>query len=102
MKLTFRSVVLLVLLGVFSFGSLSCKKSTAGGFDKSTLKKIANGMSLADVEKILGPDTTLQRAYVRDNNKRVEVEVHVWKQGESVIAVTFRDGKVISTEGQGL
>ena len=72
-------------------------KVTAGN-----LAKIHPGMSLVDVEEILGTGEAVQTAFANVDNQRVPAEQRVWTEGERTISIAFVNGKVISSGGQHL
>lgn len=84
---------------VVAFASLGgCdKKVTDANFDK-----ITNGMSLAQVEKILGSGTDdtpaagfgVSGAGVASQTAAPE-KIYVWKSPDLTITVIFKDGKVV-------
>lgn len=84
------SVVLLMLM-VAALGTGCSSKVT-----KENYHKIKTGMTLAEVEDILG-EGTKPGADLGIEALEVTGDVYVWQDGNKSISVTFEDGKVIGT-----
>ena len=104
MRLCLKSISILVLLA-FSF-VLGCNSSTEPGgsaaVNKSNLAKIKPGMSVTEVQAIMGAGDTVQNGSARMNNQRVPDEEHTWRNGDRSIVVTFVNGKVVYTTSANL
>ena len=104
--MSFCSRYLFLLLSVSVFLFLGCNSAKVPGGNKavtkSNLAKIVNDMSVADVEAILGSSETVANGSATVNRARVECENHLWRNGESVITVSFVAGKVVATSGANL
>jgi hypothetical protein len=83
-------VVLVAFMAVVVTG---CSKVTKSNYDK-----IENGMSKADVEKILGKGTEEKGGGVGD----LTGTMVTWKKGETSISVTFANDKVVAKAQSGL
>ena len=97
MRFCLRSISVLILLTFF--GLSGCNSSTEPGgsaaVNKSNLAKIQPGMSITEVQAIMGPGDTVMNGSARMNNQRVPDEEHTWRNGEKVITVAFVNGKVV-------
>jgi len=93
-----RFVVGLVLVVFFAAMLAGCgSKVSKGNYDK-----VSNGMTQAEVEKILGKGTEEAGGggvlgKITGSGKAI-----TWKDGEKSIAVTFVNGKVATKVQQGL
>ena len=101
MRFCFRLVIAIILLAT-SVG-IGCGKSsdTNGNLavSKSNLAKIQPGMSLNDVQVIMGTGELIQNGSARVNNQRVPDEEHTWRNGDRAIVVSFVKGKVVYANG---
>ncbi len=103
---TLRSLTSVALLLTLSLVLFACEaKITAANYDK-----IDTGMTMAQVEKILGGKgedetatggTSITGAGLADSRK-VKDTVIRWKDGSKNIVITFRDGKVFVKAKEGL
>ncbi len=80
-------------------------KVTQANFDQ-----ITNGMTLGEVEKLLGSGTldeqpagvNISAGGVGDGAKASKDQVYMWKDGSAQVVVTFTDGKVVQKRQTGL
>lgn len=99
--MTSRAILLctLVLLAAASIGC--AKKVTRENYDR-----IQPGMSLKEVQRILGPGEKVTGAGVKVGDLDISGDVYAWRQdnGEQVgeIVVTFKDGKVVAKSASNL
>ena len=93
-----RKTLLLCLLAAFVLaGPIGC----AGKVSKSNYDKITDGMTTAEVEKILGQGEKAS-AGVSVGNINVTGDVYVWKDGDKEITVVFKDGKVVGKSSKNI
>ena len=96
-------LLLTIVTAVFASG---CKSGTEPGgsaaVNKSNLAKIQPGMSVTEVQAIMGAGDTVVNGSARVNKQRVPDEEHTWRNGEKMIAVTFVEGKVVYTTSANL
>jgi hypothetical protein len=93
----FAPMLTLCMLVLFT-GLAGCEKKVT----EANFNKITNGMSLAQVEKILGSGTddtpaagfSVSGAGVGSQTAHPE-KIYVWKTPEMTITVIFKDGNVI-------
>ena len=76
-----------------------CSKS---GVSKDNYDKIENGMTLAEVEKILGPDKKGASGAATLGGLTGKGATYVWEAGDKKITVAFKDDKVVSKSQIGL
>lgn len=97
-------------LPIFAALALAAILSGCGPkLDQASYDKIQNGMTLREVERILGgrgEDETaagmsIGSSGLTDNRKAAQ-NVFRWKKGTANIVVIFRDDKVISKTSEGL
>jgi hypothetical protein len=60
---------------------------------KAKAEKVHTGMTISEVEAILGTGETKSRSYIRQNSLRVEAETGTWMEGKARIVVTFVEDK---------
>lgn len=105
-----RSLLILCIIGLVlgSFATVGCNSKTETGgsagasVTKSNLEKIKAGMSVAQVQAIMGAGDTVQNASVRMERQRIFAEEHTWQNGSKSIVVDFVDGKVAKMSGLNL
>lgn len=72
------------------------------GVSKSNYDKIEDGMSLAEVEKILGPGEKGASVAGTIGELVGQGAAYVWEEGDKKITVVFKDDKVVSKSQVGL
>jgi len=95
MKTLFQSV--LISLSIFL---VSC----SGKLNKDNYEKISNGMSVSQVESILGKGESQASSNVDlgEYGGNISTEVMTWQSGTKVISITFSNGKVMAKAQNGL
>jgi len=93
------TAVLLVPAFLLTFVIAGCSKP---GVSKESFDKVENGMTLAEVEKILGGEKKGIEASGVLGKLAGTSASYVWKDGDKKIVVAFNDGKVISKTPVGL
>ena len=91
------ALTVLVLVALLLPTVAGCRKVTKGNYDK-----IENGMSLAEVEKILGPGAEQAGAAGTFGEIAGAGKVMSWEDGEQTITVTFVNDKVTAKSSKGL
>ena len=90
-KIMLRKTLLLCLLAAFVFaGPIGCGSKVS----KSNYDKITNGMTMEEVEKIMGKGEKAS-AGVSVGGLSVTGDVYIWKDADKEITVVFKDGKVV-------
>jgi hypothetical protein len=98
MKTNRLALVCVVLLGLGIIMLAGCgSKVTKSNFDQ-----ISNGMTLAQIEGILGKGTESTGAAGAIGNLAGSAKVVTWKDGAKTITVTFANDKVVLTAASGL
>ena len=80
---------LVLLLGLA--GSVALILANPSRITQANFDRIQQGMSLEEVEKLLGKDDGQPSSFM--TNKIHPWDIHRWRDGPSVIVVVFRDGK---------
>ena len=95
MKKTITTILL-----VFTLFLTSC----SGKINKENYDKISNGMSVSQVEKILGKGESQASSNVDlgEYGGNVSSEVITWQSGTNVISITFSNGQVLAKAQSGL
>ena len=88
MKSPFPASVLTLFLILSCVGCHGDSKAA-----KAKADKIHTGMTVSEVEGILGTGETKSRTYMRQNAQRVEAETGTWMEGTARIVVTFVEDK---------
>ena len=85
---------------VFSLFLVSC----SGKINKDNYDKISNGMSVSQVESILGEGESQASSNVDlgEYGGNVSSEVITWQKGSNVISITFSNGTVMAKAQSGL
>jgi hypothetical protein len=78
--------------------------SCSGKLNKNNYDKISNGMSVSQVESILGKGESQASSSVDlgEYGGNVSSEVMTWQSGTKVISITFSNGKVMAKAQNGL
>ena len=98
MKTNRLALVCIVLLGLGVITLAGCgSKVTKSNFDQ-----ITNGMTLAQVEAILGKGAESTGASGAIGNLVGSAKVVTWKDGDKTITVTFANDKVVLKASGGL
>lgn len=98
MKTNHLALVCIVLLGLGVITLAGCgSKVTKSNFDQVT-----NGMTLAQVEAILGKGTESTGAFGAIGNLAGSGKFVTWKDGEKTITITFVNDKVVLKASNGL
>ena len=95
MKTIFKSAI--ISLSIFL---VSC----TGKLNKDNYDKISNGMSVSQVESILGKGESQASSSVDlgEYGGNISSEVMTWQSGTKVISITFSNGKVMAKAQNGL
>ena len=95
MKKLFQSVI--ISLSIFL---VSC----SGKLNKDNYEKISNGMSVSQVESVLGKGESQASSNVDlgEYGGNISSEVMTWQSGTKVISITFSNGKVMAKAQNGL
>lgn len=95
MKKTITTILL-----VFTLFLTSC----SGKINKENYDKISNGMSVSQVEKILGKGESQASSNVDlgEYGGNISSEVITWQSGTNVISITFSNGQVLAKAQSGL
>lgn len=98
-----RSMLAVVAASLLTLAA--CEKKV----DNSHFDRISTGMTLSEVEKIMGRGTKQEAGGVSISGGGVVAskssnsqETYVWQDGSKEIAVTFADGKVIQKNKFGM
>ena len=92
-----RVLIVGVLLGLLLAGVVGCSAKVS----KSNFDKIKDGMTTAQVENILGKGEKAS-AGVSVGGVSLTGDAYQWKDGDKVINVVFKDGKVVGKTQKGL
>jgi hypothetical protein len=78
--------------------------SCTGKLNKDNYDKISNGMSVSQVESILGKGESQASSSVDlgEYGGNISSEVMTWQSGTKVISITFSNGKVMAKAQNGL
>jgi hypothetical protein len=78
--------------------------SCSGKLNKDAYDKISNGMSVSQVESILGKGESQASSNVDlgEYGGNISSEVMTWQSGTKVISITFSNGKVMAKAQNGL
>ena len=78
--------------------------SCAGQINKDNYERISNGMSVSQVESILGKGDSQASSSLDlgELGGNISAEVMTWKSGAKVISITFSNGKVMAKAQNGL
>ena len=85
---------------VFTLFLVSC----SGKINKDNYDKISNGMSVSQVESILGEGESQASSNIDlgEYGGNVSSEVITWQKGTNVISITFSNGTVMAKAQSGL
>lgn len=84
---------------IMTFAVVGCSKA---GVSKENLDKVKVGMTLAEVEKILGTEKKGVEGSGALGGITGAGKAYVWEDGDKKITVTFKDGKVLKSAAIGL
>jgi hypothetical protein len=92
-----KSIIILVTFVFFLF---SCTSKIS----KENYEKISNGMTVSQVEAILGKGESQASSNVDlgDYGGNISSEVITWQDGMDVITITFSNGQVLAKAQSGL
>jgi major membrane immunogen (membrane-anchored lipoprotein) len=92
------------LLNTFIVFSLVFLTACSGKLTKENYDKISTGMSLSEVENILGKGESQASSNIDmgEFGGNVRSEVITWQKWTKVISITFSNGKVMSKAQTGL
>lgn len=78
--------------------------SCSGKLNKDSYDKVSNGMSVSQVESILGKGESHASSNVDlgEYGGNISSEVMTWQSGTKVISITFSNGKVMAKAQNGL
>ena len=90
--------------GFFALSIFLVSCSGSGKLNKDNYDKISNGMSVSQVESILGKGESQASSSVDlgEYGGNVSSEVMTWQSGTKVISITFSNGKVMAKAQNGL
>ena len=93
---------LMTILTVLFF-SATIMTSCSGKINKDNYEKIYNGMSISQVESILGEgESNASSSYdLGEYGGNISSEVMTWQSGMTVISITFSNGKVMAKAQSG-
>jgi hypothetical protein len=92
-----------ILIGVAMMAlMLTILPGCGGKVSKSNFDKVQNGMTMAEVEGILGKGTEQAGVAGAIGDLAGSGKVMTWTDGEKSITVTFVDGKVTAKASKGL
>ena len=76
----------------------------SGKINKDNYNKISNGMSISQVESILGKGESLASSSydLGEYGGNISSEVKTWQKGMKIISITFSNGKVMAKANSGL
>jgi hypothetical protein len=92
-----KALVACAVAGLLVAGPIGCGSKVS----KDNFDKIKDGMTIAEVESILGKGEKAS-AGVSVAGVSVTGDVYEWKDGEKVINVVFKDGKMVGKTQKGL
>jgi hypothetical protein len=92
-----KSIIILV---TFMFCLFSCTSKV----NKENYEKISNGMTVSQVEAILGKGESQASSNVDlgDYGGNISSEVITWQDGMDIITITFSNGQVLAKGQSGL
>jgi uncharacterized alpha/beta hydrolase family protein len=94
---------IITILTVLLF-SATILTSCSGKINEDNYGKISNGMSISQVESILGEgeSNASSSADLGEYGGNISSEVMTWQSGTKVISITFSNGKVMAKAQSGL
>ena len=94
---------IITILTVLLF-SATILTSCSGKINKDNYGKISDGMSISQVESILGEGESNASSSVDlgEYGGNISSEVMTWQSGMKVISITFSNGKVMAKAQSGL
>jgi uncharacterized alpha/beta hydrolase family protein len=94
---------IMTILTVLLF-SATILTSCSGKINKDNYEKISDGMSISQVESILGEGESNASSSVDlgEYGGNISSEVMTWQSGMKVISITFSNGKVMAKAQSGL
>tara|TARA_B110000285_G_scaffold201061_1_gene235402 strand:+ start:113 stop:481 length:369 start_codon:yes stop_codon:yes gene_type:complete len=100
-KLNMKKLIQIATVVVFSTVILI---GCSGKINKDNYSKISNGMSISQVESVLGKGESQASSSVDLGayGGNVSSEVITWQSGMKVISITFSNGKVAAKANSGL
>ena len=100
-KLNMKKLIQTVTVVVFSTVILI---GCSGKINKDNYSKISNGMSISQVESVLGEGESQASSSVDLGayGGNISSEVMTWQKGMKVISITFSNGKVMAKAESGL
>lgn len=96
---TNRVIACVVAMGLMAGLLVGCGGSKVS---KSNFEKIQNGMTLAEVEKVLGKGTEAAGAGGALGAVTGSAKIVSWTEGDKKITVTFANDKVVAKVQSGL
>jgi hypothetical protein len=91
-----------LLASVLAFAVAAAVSGCASKVSLSNYDKVQSGMTVAEVEGILGKGQTEASAGMALGNINLSAKVLVWKDGPKTIRVVFEGDKVVSKTQTGL
>ena len=93
----------MTIFGAILFASVILT-SCGGNLNKDNYEKISDGMSVSQVESILGKGESQASSNVDlgEYGGNISSEVMTWQSGTKVISITFSNGKVMAKAQNGL
>jgi hypothetical protein len=94
-----HKVLLFCLLAAFVLaGPIGCGSKVT----KENLDQVTDGMTMEQVEKVLGGAGEKASAGASVGGLTVTGDVYTWKNGDKEINVVFKDGKVVGKSSKNL
>lgn len=86
------------------FFSIVILLGCSGKINNDNYSKISNGMSISQVESILGKGESQASSSIDMGayGGNISSEVMTWQKGMKVISITFSNGKVVAKANSGL
>ena len=96
-----KKIITILTVLIFSATMLT---SCSGKINKDNYGKISDGMSISQVESILGEGESNASSSVDlgEYGGNISSEVMTWQSGMKVISITFSNGKVMAKAQSGL
>lgn len=93
-----------ILAKLLSISFIFLLVSCSGKINKDNYNKVSTGMSISQVEKILGKGDSQASSSVDlgTYGGNISSEVMTWQSGLKVISITFSNGKVMAKAQSGL
>ncbi len=97
--MTKRKLLVVATLLIGSMLLVGCGSSKV---TKTNYEKVETGMTLEQVESVLGEGTETTSMGVQIGDTGGSAAIYVWEEGDKKITVTFKDNKVVTKMQTGL